>query len=103
MRMSKNVVAITATFDGSNILAFDEIKRNIPIPKNPPHVIVSIAVSSKSVVVCHKEQRFGIWVNKHTVKVNAAPSFCTIANTRAFKDTLSKMEASRHRVQSIKP
>ena len=97
------MLAITATFDGSNILVFDAIKRNSPITKNPPHVIVSIAESSKSVVVCHKKQRFGIWVNKHKVKVNAAPSFCTIATNGAFKDTLSKMEDSLHRVQSIKP
>ena len=79
------MVAITATFDGSNILVFGAIKRNSPVPKNPLHVIVSIADPSKSVVVCHKEQRFGIWVNKHTVKVNAAPSFCIIATTGAIK------------------
>ena len=81
------MLAITATFDGSNILVFDAIKRNSAIPKNQPHVIVSIAYSSKSVVVCHKEQRFGIWVNKHTVTVNAAASFCTIATTQVFLRT----------------
>ena len=96
--MSQNKVAITATFDGSNILVFGAIKRDSPIPKTPLHVIVSIAGPSKPVVVRRKEQRFGIWVNKDAVEVDAAPSFYAIATTGPFQKVLSETEDLRHKV-----
>ena len=96
--MSQNEVAITATFDGSNILVFGAIKRDSPIPNTPLHVIISIAGPSKPVVVRRKEQRFGIWVNKDTVEVDAAPSFYAIATTGSFQEVLSETEDLRHKV-----
>ena len=96
--MSQNEVAITATFDGSDILVFGAIKRDSPIPNTPLHVIISIAGPSKPVVVRRKEQRFGIWVNKDTVEVDAAPSFYAIATTGSFQEVLSETEDLRHKV-----
>jgi uncharacterized protein (TIGR02186 family) len=96
--MSHNEVAITATFDGSNILVFGAIKRDSPIPKTPLHVIVSISGPSTPVVVRRKEKRFGIWINKDVVEVDAAPSFYAIATTGPFAEVLSETEDLRHKV-----
>jgi len=96
--MSKNEVAITATFDGSNILVFGAIKRDRPIQDTPLHVIVSIVGPSKPVIVRRKEQRFGIWVNKDMVEIDAAPSFYAIATTGSFQQVLSETEDLRHKV-----
>lgn len=75
--MSQDEVAITATFDGSNILVFGAIKRESAIPEGELGVIVTIAGPSEPVAVHRKERRFGIWVNTDTVEVDAAPSFAT--------------------------
>jgi len=96
--MSQNEVAITATFDGSNILVFGAIKRDSPIPETPLHVIVSISGPSTPVVVRRKEQQFGIWINKDVVEVDAAPSFYAIATTGPFSEVLSETEDLRHKV-----
>ena len=97
--MSQNEVAITATFDGSNILVFGAIKRDSPIPKVPLHVIVSITGPSKPVVVRRKAQHFGIWLNKDMVEVDAAPSFYAIATTGSFfREVLSETEDLQHNV-----
>ena len=43
--MDKEKVAITATFDGSQILLFGAVKRDKPAPLGNIQVIVTIAVS----------------------------------------------------------
>ena len=79
--MSQDEVAITATFDGSDILVFGAIKRESAIPEGELGVIVTIAGPSEPVAVHRKERRFGIWVNTETVEVDAAPSFYAIATS----------------------
>ena len=96
--MSQDQVAITATFDGSNILIFGAIKREMEIPQMPLHVIVSISGPSTPVVVRRKERIFGIWANKYKVTVDSAPSYYAIATSGQWKDVLRETEDLRHKV-----
>ena len=66
--LSKDRVAITATFDGSEILVFGAVKRETAIPETPLQVIVTIAGPYKPIVVRRKDKRFGIWVNTENTK-----------------------------------
>lgn len=96
--MSQDEVAITATFDGSNILIFGAIKRENKIPDGELGVIVTIAGPSESVAVHRKERRFGIWVNTDTVEVDAAPSFYAIATNAPLARILTDTEDLRHQI-----
>jgi len=96
--MSQDEVAITATFDGSNILVFGAIQRDAPIPETPIDVIVTISGPSEPLDVRRKAKRFGIWVNTDTVQVDAAPSFYAIATSAPLSDILSETEDQRHKV-----
>ena len=96
--MSQDQVAITATFDGSNILVFGAIKREQEIPQTPLHVIVSISGPSTPVVVRRKEHIFGIWANRYKVTVDSAPSYYAIATSGQWKDVLRETEDLRHKV-----
>lgn len=97
--LSKDKVAITTNFDGSEILVFGAVKREAPIVEDQPlEVIVAIAGPSAPVVVRRKERRFGIWVNTDAIQVDAAPSFYTVATTGPFEDVLSNVEDLRHKV-----
>ena len=97
--LSQDRVAITATFDGSEILIFGAVKRESPIAVEPPlEVIVTVSGPKEPVMVRRKERDFGIWVNKDSVAVDAAPSFYAVATSAPFEDVLTDTEDLRHKI-----
>ncbi|OIQ41090.1 MAG: hypothetical protein BM560_10605 [Roseobacter sp. MedPE-SWde] len=97
--LSQDRVAITADFDGSEILIFGAVKRETPIPKGPPlQVIVAVSGPSSPVTVRRKEKKLGIWVNADSVIVDSAPSFYAIATSAPFQEVISDTEDLRYRV-----
>ena len=96
--LSHDEVAITTSFDGSEIFVFGAVKREAPIPDGELGVIVTIAGPSVPVTVRRKERRFGIWVNTEGVDIEAAPSYYAVATSANFDDVLSIRENLRHKV-----
>jgi len=97
--LSKDKVAITATFDGSEILVFGAVNRQAPIPAGAPlQAIISISGPSAAVWVRRKARRFGLWVNTDSVLVDSAPSFYAVATSAPFREVISDTEDLRHRV-----
>lgn len=96
--LSSDKVAITADFNGSEILVFGAVKREAPIPDEPLDVIVAISGPSSPLMVRRKERRFGIWINTEAVQVDAAPSFYAVATTGPLKEVLAKIEDLRHKI-----
>ena len=97
--LSQDRVAITADFDGSEILIFGAVKRETPIPDGPPlEVIVTVAGPSYPVTVRRKEKKFGIWINTDSVLVDLAPSFYAVATSAPFDDIITGTEDLRHRI-----
>mmetsp|Transcript_24004 Transcript_24004/g.44022 ORF Transcript_24004/g.44022 Transcript_24004/m.44022 type:complete len:251 (+) Transcript_24004:561-1313(+) len=97
--LSQNEIAITTSFDGSEILVFGAVKREAPIPDGPPlEVIVTVAGPDEPVNVRRKEKRFGIWVNTDSVEVDQAPSFYAVATSGTLRDVLSDVEDLRYKI-----
>lgn len=97
--LSQDRVAITATFDGSEILIFGAVKREAPIPTDEPlEVIVAVSGPAPSVMVRRKEKKLGIWVNVDSVLVDSAPAFYAVATSAPFAQVLSDTEDLRYRV-----
>ena len=97
--LSQNRVAITANFDGSEILIFGAVKRDAPPPGTEPlQVIVTVAGPSEPVTVRRKDWRLGIWVNVESVEIDTAPTFYSIATTAPFEDVISSEEDQRYNV-----
>lgn len=96
--LSKDKVAITATFQGSEILVFGAVKRETPIPETPLDVVITVAGPSLPVTVRRKDRRFGIWVNTDEVRLDAAPTFYAVATTGPLDAVLTATEDLRHRV-----
>jgi uncharacterized protein (TIGR02186 family) len=97
--LSQNRVAITANFDGSEILIFGAVKRDVPLPDAEPlQVIIAVAGPSEPITVRRKARRFGIWVNTDAVDVEAAPSFYSIATTAPLDKVLSDMTDRNHHI-----
>lgn len=97
--LSQDEVAITTSFDGSEILIFGAVKRETPIPDGPPlEVIVTVAGPSEPITVRRKERRFGIWVNTDAVEVDAAPSYYAVATSGLLRDVLRSTEDLRYKI-----
>lgn len=105
--MSKNKVAITANFDGSDILVFGAIRREAPLPEDSEvGVIVTVAGPSRPVVVRRKARRFGIWVNTESVEMDKAPSFYAVATSGPLNELLSETDDITYGItvgQAIRP
>jgi uncharacterized protein (TIGR02186 family) len=97
--LSSDSVAITASFNGSDILIYGAIKRESPIPSGPPlQVIVTVEAPSSAVTVWRKERKAGIWVNSEAVRIGAAPGFYAVATSAALDDILLPEWDSRYRI-----
>ena len=97
--LSRDEVAITTRFDGSEILIFGAIKREEPIPEGSElDVIITLAGPSQPVTVRRKARRFGIWINTDAVEVDAAPSFYAVAASGVLTEVLKEVEDLRYRV-----
>lgn len=97
--LSQDKVAITATFDGSEILIFGAVKREAPIQEEPPlQVVIAVSGPHGPLTVRRKERKFGIWVNSDAVEVDAAPSFYAVATSAPFSEVLTNVEDQRHKV-----
>jgi uncharacterized protein (TIGR02186 family) len=97
--LSADEVAITATFDGSDILIFGAVKRDGP-PADPVPLEVIITVSGPltPVEVRFKERRFGLWINTQAAAVDAAPSFYAVATTAPLDQILTDTEDLRNAI-----
>jgi uncharacterized protein (TIGR02186 family) len=97
--LSQDEVAITADFDGSNLLIFGAVRREAPIPPGRPlEVIVTVTGPAEPVDVRRKARRWGIWVNTDSVRLSRAPSFYAVASTGPLTEILSATENLRHRI-----
>ncbi|MBE1283273.1 MAG: hypothetical protein GJ676_08160 [Rhodobacteraceae bacterium] len=97
--LSQDRVAITANFDGSEILIFGAVKRETPIPTGDPlEVIVAVSGPSHPVTVRRKEKKLGIWVNVDSVLVDSAPSFYAVATSAPYGEIISDTEDLRYRI-----
>lgn len=97
--LSKDKVAITTSFDGSEILIFGAVKREVPIPTDSPlQVVITVAGPSHPLTVRRKSKTFGIWVNTDAVEIDQAPSFYAVATSAPLSEALSNTEDLRHRI-----
>ncbi len=97
--LSRNSVAITASFDGSEILIYGAIKRETPIPPGPPlEVVVTLEAPTQALTVWQKERKLGIWLNAESVEVGAAPGFYAVATSGPLDQILSPEWDSRYRI-----
>ena len=98
--LSQDSVAITADFDGSELLIFGAIGRDAPPPEGAPplQVIVTVTGPAAPVDVRRKERVAGIWINTDSVEIDEAPRFYAVATTGPLFDVLSHTEDLRHRV-----
>ncbi|MDO5613346.1 MAG: TIGR02186 family protein [Paracoccus sp. (in: a-proteobacteria)] len=97
--LSSDAVAITASFDGSDILIYGAVKRETPIPSGPPlQVIVTVEGPGQVLTIRRKARRFGIWINTESLHVGAVPSFYVVATSAPLSQILRPDYDTRYRI-----
>lgn len=97
--LSQSRVAITANFDGSEILIYGAVRRDAPPPGGGTlQVIITVEGPTMPLVIRRKEKVAGIWLNRAAVRIDAAPSFYAVATTGPISDILNDTENLRHRI-----
>lgn len=97
--LSHDQVAITATFDGSELLIFGAVKRDSPIPEGATlDVVMTLAGPSSTIDIRRKSREMGIWVNTDAVRITRVPSFYAVASTGPLSEILSDSADSQYRI-----
>ncbi len=98
--ISKDNIALNASFNGSSLFVFGAVSRDAPIPIDAPKldVVITIKGPEGPAVVRRKERWFGIWVNRVSVTVRDAPSYYAIASTRNLSDIITQTEMLRYKI-----
>jgi uncharacterized protein (TIGR02186 family) len=97
--VSQSGVSITTSFDGASILVYGAALRDAPAPTWPlMEVIITVEGPSTPLVIRKKDHVAGIWLNRGSVKITAAPSFYAVASTKAVDDILLPAEDEKYRI-----
>jgi len=96
--LSRDEVAITANFDGSDILIYGAVKRDAPAAEGDMDVVITVSGPVEPVTVRKKDRRFGIWVNTEEIEVDGAPSFYAVAASGELSTVLSNVEDLRYKI-----
>ncbi|WP_246026762.1 TIGR02186 family protein [Paracoccus luteus] len=97
--LSQDDVAITTSFNGSQILIYGAIKRQTPIPQGSDlGVIVTVEGPSQPVTVRRKDRRAGIWINAAQLQIGAAPDFYVVATSAPLDQLLSDESDTQYRI-----
>ena len=101
--LSQTRISISTNFDGSEILIFGAVKREVAIPDTPPlHVLITVEGPKRPVSVRRKEKRFGIWINTDSVEVDRAPTFYAVATSGPWPEVIRDVEDLRHKVSTLR-
>lgn len=96
--LSQNRIAISSSFDGSEILIFGAVKRQAPIPEGQLGLIVTVEGPQRPLTVRRKDKQAIIWVNSAAVEIDHAPSFYAVNTSGPLDDVLSNTSDLRHRI-----
>ncbi|SHI78889.1 TIGR02186 family protein [Wenxinia saemankumensis] len=96
--LSADEVAITVTFDGSDLLVFGAIRRSAPPPATPAEIVLVVSGPLVPVTVRRAERVAGIWMNTDAAHVDLAPSFYAVSTSGPLPEVLSAVENQRHSV-----
>lgn len=94
--ISTHSIAITSGFSGTKIIIFGAINRPEGGADNTYDVIVSVSGQNLPIIARHKSNVLGVWVNKHAMHFNRAPSYYTIAMTRPLSKITSAQVLARN-------
>jgi uncharacterized protein (TIGR02186 family) len=103
--VSTNLVAITSSFTGTELILFGAVERDPVEPGASPgglanrgDVVVILRGPPEPMVVRQKERTAGIWINRHSVEFERVPSFYFVASTRPLEEIADASDLLRYQI-----
>lgn len=94
--LSDSAVAITTDFAGDEIMVFGAVKRETPIRTDASlRVIVTVEGPETPLTLRRKDHLYGIWLNRASVSLPAAPSFYALTSSAPLDEALAPDEDAR--------
>ena len=98
-QVSKEEVAITANFDGSEIFIYGAIKHDVSDKIiSPLEVVITVSGPTEKLYVRKKSKHALIWLNTETIEIDSAPSFYAVASTGNLKEIINNTENLKHKI-----
>jgi uncharacterized protein (TIGR02186 family) len=98
-QLSKEEVAITANFDGSEIFIYGAIKHeNFNKTTDPLEVVITVSGPAEKLHVRKKSKHAMIWLNTETIEIDSAPSFYAVASTGILKEVINNTENLKYKI-----
>ena len=98
-QLSKEEVAITANFDGSEIFIYGAIKHDVSDKIiSPLEVVITVSGPTEKLYVRKKSKQALIWLNTETIEIDSAPSFYAVASTGNLKEIINNTENLKHKI-----
>ena len=98
-QLSKEEVAITANFDGSEIFIYGAIKHDESDKIiSPLEVVITVSGPTEKLYVRKKSKHALIWLNTETIEIDSAPSFYAVASTGNLKEIINNTENLKHKI-----
>jgi uncharacterized protein (TIGR02186 family) len=89
--LSRHLIAITAAFDGTEVLLFGTVERG-------SEVVVVVRGPPETAVVRRKTRTLGVWLNTESARFRDVPSFYAVAASGAVDALLPPAVRARHRI-----
>jgi len=89
--LSRHLIAITAAFDGTEVLLFGTVERGAD-------VIVVVRGPPETAVVRRKTRTLGVWLNTESARFADVPSFYALAASGPVDALLPPAVRARHRI-----
>ena len=89
--LSRHLIAITAAFDGTEVLLFGTVERGAD-------VVVVVRGPAETAVVRRKSRTLGVWLNTESVRFENVPSFYALASSGPIETLLPPAVRARHRI-----
>ena len=87
--LSRHLIAITAAFDGTEVLLFGTVERGAD-------VVVVVRGPAETAVVRRKSRTLGVWLNTESVRFENVPSFYALASSGPIDGLLPPAVRARH-------
>jgi len=84
--VSQDLIQITSTYKGSDIVVFGAIEGQPPgEPRTPRDIVVVVRGPESDITVRRRDRVAGVWINHDAAKLSGMPAYYFLASTRPLK------------------
>lgn len=104
--ISQDLIQITSTYKGSDIVVFGAIEgQPAGEPRTPRDIVVVVRGPDSDITVRRRDRVAGIWINHDAAKLSGMPSYYFLASSRPLKDIAPQNALTHYSIglQNLQP